>query len=175
MMYNNGMQHYLIEDNYQAVKLEFGNGSFSAFVVLPNEGTDINDFIASGELASLNGKSFIDKGIKFHLPKFKLLPEKLGLNEAYNALGIEDLSNARNYAVFTEQVSSAVKICQMSAIEFNEEGAEGAAVSWNVYPTVGEPDIEPPIPEVNVNRPFVILINEKTTGACLFAARITDL
>ena len=44
----------------------------------------------------------------------------LGLNEAYNALGIEDLSNARNYAVFTEQVSSAVKICQMSAIEFNE-------------------------------------------------------
>lgn len=175
MMYNNGMQHYLIEDNYQAVKLEFGNGSFSAFVVLPNEGTDINDFIASGELASLNGKSFIDKGIKFHLPKFKLLPEKLGLNEAYNALGIEDLSNARNYAVFTEQVSSAVKICQMSTIEFNEEGAEGASVSWNVYPTAGEPGIEPPIPEVNVNRPFIILINEKTTGACLFAARITDL
>ncbi len=58
MMYNNGMQHYLIEDNYQAVKLEFGNGSFSAFVVLPDEGTDINDFMPR-RVASLNGKSFI--------------------------------------------------------------------------------------------------------------------
>ncbi len=58
------------------------------FVVLHDEGTNINDFIASGELASLNGKSFRDKGIKFHLPKFKLRPqEKLGLNEAYKALG----------------------------------------------------------------------------------------
>lgn len=175
MMYSNGMQHYLVEDNYQAVKLDFGNGYFNAFIVLPAEGTNINDFIASEELASLNGKTFSDKGIKLHLPKFKLQPERVGLNEVYKTLGIEDFGNARNYAIFTERTSSAVEIFQMSTIEFNEEGAEGAGVTWNVYPTANEPGMEPPVPEVNVNRPFILLINEKTTGACLFAARITDL
>ena len=42
--------------------------------------------------------------------------------------------------------------------------------------TAPGPDAPAPTkPVMNVNRPFVFFINETTTGACLFATRVTDL
>ena len=68
------------------------------------------------------------------------------------------------------------KISQKATIEFTEEGAEGAGVTWTGLELAPGPDTPATTkPEMNFNRPFAFFINESTTGACLFATRVCNL
>ncbi len=63
-----------------------------------------------------------------------------------------------------------------ATIEFTEEGAEGAGVTWTGLELAPGPDTPATTkPEMNFNRPFAFFINESTTGACLFATRVCNL
>ncbi len=176
MMQHTGMQHYAESDNFQAVKMEYGKGAFEAVIVLPAEGLDINEFIASDELDKLANLKYNDEPIEFSLPKLKIEARKIWLNAPLAAMGIRNIGEMQNYSIFTETIEAKSNIYQKATIEFTEEGAEGAAITWNGMVTAPGPDAPAPAkPVMNVNRPFVFFINETTTGACLFATRVTDL
>lgn len=176
MMQHKGMQHYAETESFQAVRMEYGKGSFEAVIVLPAEGSDIDEFIASAELDKLASLKYNDEAIEFSLPKLKIEAQKIRLNTPLAAMGVKNIGVLQNYSMFTEKVEAKSNIYQKATIEFTEEGAEGAAVTWNgLEMSPGPDDPKPTLPVMSVNRPFVFFINETTTGACLFAARVTDL
>ena len=140
------------------------------------EGTDIKKSTASDELDKLANLKYNDEPIEFSLPKLKIEAREIWLNAPLAALGIRNIGEMQNYSIFTETIEAKSNIYQKATIEFTEEGAEGAAITWNGMVTAPGPDAPAPTkPVMNVNRPFVFFINETTTGACLFATRVTDL
>lgn len=176
MMFNGGMQHYAEAESFRAIKMEFGKGAFEAVLVLPNEKTNLNALIASDELSGLNMLRYEDTPVNFHLPRLKLSPEKIALNVPLATLGISDLGQLNKYVIFTTPVEAMSKIFQKATIEFTEEGAEGAGVTWTGLELAPGPDAPATTkPEMNFNRPFAFFINEATTGACLFATRVCNL
>ena len=145
-------------------------------LALMAEGTDIKKSTASDELDKLANLKYNDEPIEFSLPKLKIEARKIWLNVPLAAMGIRNIGEMQNYSIFTETIEAKSNIYQKATIEFPEEGAEGAAVTWNGMVTAPGPDAPAPaMPVMNVNRPFVFFINETTTGACLFATRVTDL
>ena len=63
---------------------------------------------------------------------------------------------------------------QKTGVEFNEAGAEGAAVTWALWEGASSGESAAPA-KVHFTRPFLFMIHEKSTGAILFAGRIVSL
>ena len=178
MMHKEGMQHVCLslDRSYRSLRLDFGNGAFAAHFVLPNE-MSVDEFIASPDCARALSESYFDENVILSLPAFKLAPEQpVSLNSALAALGMTSLGSYLPAKMFTQQVEAAYNVFQKSSLEFNEEGAEGASVTWTQMATSPDPDAAPAeTPVLSFDRPFVFVITEAKTGACLFAGKIVNL
>lgn len=172
MMYLRGMQHYCEGNDFQAVRMQFGFGIFEATVFLPAEGVDINDFIAKGEWAK--ELQYTDKTIDYYLPRFKFDSPKMQLTELLKDMGLKSLDRDI-FEMFEQRPGGDHKIYQRTSIEFNEEGAQGAAVTWNQMDGAYDPGYKPTIPVMRVDRPFIFTITAIPTGATLFIGRISDI
>lgn len=172
MMKKDGMQHVMVKDAYSAVKMDLGaSGKFYAMFVLPAEGTDINDFVATFNARTAN--SFIDVPVTFWLPKFKFETPKLRLNQPLADLGMPSLNALVETDFFMEKPVARYDVFQKAVINFEEKGAEGAAVTWaGMSWALGPDEPAPTKPEVKLNRPFLFFINEASTDACIFAGKM---
>lgn len=175
MMHKCGMQHYAEEADFQAVKMDVGTKGYETIFVLPSEGTSIADFVAADGLRRAADARYIDDGIDFILPRFKFNSDEMRLNEVLKSLGITNIETFDDFTAFEESVRGFFKVSQKTGVEFNEAGAEGAAVTWNSWDTsTGEEEELQPI-KAHFTRPFLFMIHEKSTGAILFAGRIVSL
>ena len=168
--------YYKAGDKYQAVKLSFGNKSFSVWFVLPEQGADINGFIPSFNAAELNSDYRV-KMVDLTLPKFKFATDEIELRDALCAVGVKEIFKGDNMKMFTTTFSGDLKVSQKSTIEFNEEGAEASSVTWGQWDNAVNPGDIPTIEPVKVtfDRPFLFFITEQQTGACLMAGKIAQL
>lgn len=177
MMYNDGMQHYAETETFQAVKMELGKeGILEATFVLPKAGIDIQEFVAGTSIAKIETARFYDDAIDLYLPKFEIpatVPWEL--NAALENLGIESINRMLKVSAFNEDVEASFKFFQSATVEVSEEGAEGAAVTWNFM--VGSSGVPVVVtkPKMEVNRPFMFYISHPSTGAILFAARVGQI
>ncbi len=176
MMNAASMQHYARGENFQAVRMEMGCGAIEALFILPNEGVDMHDFLKSN-IEAIHNASFVDKGIYFSFPRFKFVSNEMSLNDIFMNIGISSINRPDNSNVLEGCETLMHSIFQRTSLEFNEKGAEGAAVTWNIpqgaeLGSETEPD---PTPVVNVNRPFFLMVRVAATGAPLFAGRINNL
>lgn len=158
-------------DKFAVVTLPFGKGTFNAMMILPKEDTDIDGFIASGALKDLEGISSGVADVRLSMPKFKLEPEKMSLNPSLKTFGI-DLNGSEKVQMFTEIVDAYTNVFQKSTIEFNEKGAEAAAVTGGILDGAV---MSPKTVTMELNRPFVFMICERNTGLCLFAGKVAKL
>lgn len=175
MMHNEDIQHYAKGDDYDAVKIEMGNGTFAVTFILPEATADINDFISHFDYAALQAMKYRDRTIDLSLPCCKLTPSEITLKPALRSLGVNALFDDGTFTLFTEKMNAALEIKQKSAIEFNEKGAEGASVTWNIWQTSGLEGGKVEIPIVNFNRPFLFFVNETKSGICLMAGKVMNL
>ena len=176
MMYNRHDRAYAWGEDFQAVSLGFGEGRLSARVIMPDEGVDLNEFIADGRIAEVIRQRFEEYDVKLGLPRFKITPQSnMNLDKVFAELGIEGLAAPHKSRIFDGGSNTLTRCNQQCTAEFNEEGAEAAAV------TDGEIGVTAPGPnqygyvEVTFNRPFVFLIMENTTGRVLFAGKVANL
>jgi len=157
---------------YAAVELPYGDGTYSMTVLLPNEGSSADALIRSmnaGEWSQLQ-QGMAEGKTTVGLPKFTLEYES-NLNAVLQQMGMPTafttqadftgLNRAGNLRI------SFVK--QNTFVAVDEKGTEAAAVT-----TIGvELTSVGPGPIV-CDRPFVVLITEKQTGAVLFMGKIVD-
>ncbi|NXR22690.1 A1AT antiproteinase, partial [Cinclus mexicanus] len=149
-------------------------GNVTSFFVLPDEGTmkQVEDALLK-ETVSDWLRSFKKREIYLDLPKFsvsssydlKSLFKKMGVAEVFS--GQADLSGvAKNHLL---KVSEAI---HKATVDVTENGTEAAAVTLMEIMTMSLPF--PPPPRITFNRPFLMMIIDKTTDGLLFLGKIVN-
>ena len=113
------------------------------------------------------------QSLKLKLPKFKienkdLLTEtlkKMGISEAFTQGA--DFSNLSKDNLFISEIMQANYFC------IDEQGTEASAVTGTV--NITSPGGTPTAIDFHVNRPFLFIIKEKSTGTILFLGKINNL
>ncbi|MGD8282303.1 MAG: serpin family protein [Gemmatimonadota bacterium] len=159
--------------SYTAVELPYGGGAFSMIVILPAEGLTTRDVLAELDATAWDElvTGLWPRGLgRFALPKFTLSYDAW-LNDALASMGMEVAFTPA--ADFTRMSPAGDRMCisfvrQKTFMEVDERGTRAAAVT-----AVGIVETSLP-PEVVVDRPFVLVIRERLSGALLFAGLVGD-
>lgn len=172
MMCDNDTYLYMHTENASAVRLPFSKGMFYADFILPNEGTDINSYIASDDLETIQKGVFSKAVISLSLPRFSLNAKDvpfINYTGILQDLGITSLGEIRSFKYFNEDYQIPMDVFQGATVSFDETGAEAAAVSYAGL-------VGAPLPiAMTFDRPFVFFIHEAMTNRILFAGKVTDL
>ena len=174
MMYQESTYRCFVRDTLSAIEMPYGQGNFVMTVLVPGAGKTTSGLIAG--FNADNWKKWNDamdsSKVKISLPRFKISYENT-LNDLLSSMGMTDAFNP-NIADFTRiNTDGGLYISEVkhkTMVDVNEEGTTAAAVTSVGMSTTA---IQLPL-VINVNKPFVFVISEKTTGAILFTGRIMD-
>ena len=165
---------YYIGPEGALLELPYGEGSFVMDIFLPAEGVSAEEFASGldGEaLSTLTGLLQSDR-IKVTLPKFKAEYET-SLNATLQHLGMRDaFTPSADFSGMSKEPLMISEVKQKTFIEVNEEGSEAAAIT-----SVGmmRTSLGPEPFSFTVDRPFVFLIRERTSGTLLFMGIVRNL
>jgi serine protease inhibitor len=161
-------------DIFGAVEMPYGQGNFVMTILLPNTGKTTSDVLAA--FNADNWKKLNDglnpTSLQMNMPRFKMSYET-SLNSLLSSMGMADAFNS-SIANFTGiNAGGGLYISEVkhkTMVDVNEEGTVAAAVT-----SVGISNTSIQIPAViTINKPFIFVISEKSTGAILFTGRIMD-
>lgn len=173
MMFQESFFEISGREKYTVLRAPYANGSFAMNILLPNEGVKADDIISglnSEEWNNLRAEKPSVK-LKLYLPRFKtecsydLIAglQSLGMQKAFSDnTGFHNIADA-------PIVISDVK--HKTFIEVDEKGTEAAAATSIGFELTSMP---PQSAVFRVDRPFVFIISEKTSGAVLFAGKIEN-
>jgi serine protease inhibitor len=171
---------YLEHALCQVAELPYGNEAFSMVLMLPKPGVHVDrmikEFMNTEKWNSIvRGLKDFERKLTVSMPKFRFEYEK-NLIPTLEAMGMtipfmEGMADFSNMSPSGGLYIGLVK--QKTYVEVNEEGTEAAAVT---VVGVEKSSIEPddPLP-FYVNRSFVYVIKEKSTGIILFMGKMSDL
>ncbi|CAN5505989.1 serpin family protein [soil metagenome] len=173
MMFRNGDMRYSQGENYAAVALPFGdNKRVQLYVLLPNEGVDINTFVEGLDAAALDAikSTTWESEVDLTLPRFEL-DYDVDLKDTLCDLGLEPACLPG--ADFTGMADEALLISTVkhkTYAKFDEDGGEAAAVT-----AVGM-SLECMVytRKLCVDRPFVAILMDEGTDTLLFAGKIAS-
>ncbi len=176
MMNQNDHFDYLSSDQFEAIRLPYGDEAWNMIVVLPNELVTLEQL--QPELLN-NMKSwtqgFTIKNGSIHLPRFQMEYE-LGLNDFLSALGMDiafDPEGANFQSMGSTPPNIFIKnVKHKSYIDVNEEGTEAAAVT---SVEMGVTSIMMPDFDMIVDRPFFFAIEDRLTGAIVFMGNMVKM
>lgn len=163
---------YFENELLQAAELDYGRGNFSMVVLLPRPDYTVDDILEQMTSEQWNNwmASFNDIEVDFYLPKFSFDYEK-ELNQILSLMGMEiafDPDNADFSGIINDIDLYISKVKHKGFVEVDEEGTEAAAVTSVEISFTSVPDQL----IMNVNRPFIFAIREKTTNAIVFFGRL---
>lgn len=174
MMNRQGSYGYTSTGAFEAVDLPYGNGAFSMTVLLPTEGTELDELVTTMDANRWQEMTAALRPRDLHLslPRFRI-EYKEELNDALKALGMNS-GFTPGAADFSRMSSTAgrqlviSRVVQKSFVEVNEEGTEAtAATSVEIVETSMPPG-------VRIDRPFLFAIRERFSGTILFMGKIVD-
>jgi serpin B len=155
-------------DGYSAVKLPYDGNELSMVVVVPDEGTALADFESglTGERLAGIVDGLAPAAVDLALPRFEA-ETALDLGAPLTAMGLAvpggDLSGVTPGAAIDQAVHAA-------NITVDEKGTEAAAATAMMGVTSMPTDVL----QIDVDRPFLFLVQHEATGAPLFYGRILD-
>ncbi|MGD1049796.1 MAG: serpin family protein [Solirubrobacteraceae bacterium] len=161
--------------DYQAVDLPYRSSSLSLLAILP-VGESVARFEATLTAAKLAAlvSSLHARSVNLLMPKIHLRTQT-ALNAPLEALGMTDaFSPSANFSGITARVPLRISVVEHAAdLKVDEQGTVAAAATGIVGPTA---IARPPGPTVTVDldRPYLLLLRDDTSGAILFVARVED-
>lgn len=176
-MHNTGAYAYAEGEGYQALEMTFRGGDLAMVLLLP-DAANFDAFEAGLDAASLD--TIIDTLADAHgtvaVPKFQFESE-FQLKQMLQSLGMTSVFD-ENLANLSGMQSADARdklfvddAYHKTFIAIDENGAEAAAATGIVVGTTSAP-IE--TFDFNANRPFLLLIRDRVTGALLFFGRVVD-
>lgn len=175
MMHQNSRFNYTDDETMQLVELPYGNKAFSMMVLLPKEGkklTDVTQVLKSENYWSNLKSRMSKKKVDLFLPKFKTEYSKklndvlidMGMGVAFDD-GRADFSRMSNREAFISLVR------QDTFIATDEVGTEAAAVTTVGITVTSLPPADEKV-MFKADRPFIYIIQEKSTGSVLFMGAV---
>jgi serine protease inhibitor len=138
-------------------------------VLLPPSGSAVPPVDTLAALYASGTREFVDLA----LPRFRVTGE-VTLNTPLQTVGVQRAFDP-DRADFSGLVSEPLHISlvqHQAVLRVDEQGFEGAAATAVVMRTVSMVVAEP-VP-FHVDRPFLVVVRHKATGAVYFLARVTD-
>lgn len=173
MMHRQGDATFFQATGVRGVELPYGRGAYVMTLVLPDPGTRLADVVAGLDAAKWN--QWLASGhtaeVQLGLPRFKLSWSS-GLNAPLIALGMgtafsPGLADFRGMSPAGDKLYiSSVK--QKTFVDVNEEGTEAAAATSVEISLTSMPQTV----TLTFDRPFLLAIREKFSGAILFLGAI---
>jgi serpin B len=167
---------YVFGQGYQAVKLPYYGGGASMVFLVPDRGW-FEAFEGSLDVESLAAilQEMNHGHVKLTVPKFEF-GSTLALRPALSSMGMplafcmpgadfSGMTGGRDF--FIEDV------LHQAFVSVDETGTEAAAASV-ILVVPGMPAATPEPVEITIDRPFVFLIRDDTTGLILFLGRVQD-
>lgn len=160
--------------NAVVAELPYGGDAYAMTILLPDEGVDVNAFVAGlgPTVFEDAAASLADSKVGIYLPKFRLAWEDT-LNDELKSMGMQQAFKP-DEAHFT-RISGPLGdhlyidfVKQKAFVDVNEVGTEAAAVT-----VVGVGVTSAPVP-VRIDRPFVFAIRERISGTILFLGKIVE-
>ncbi len=169
MMHQEKLLYYMEDDNWQVLKLPYGNGAYMMTLLLPQPGKVLekeiqNLMVENWEKYQWNREEAI---VDVKLPRFES-NSSIDLEEVMSALGMpRAFTPAAEFPDFCNVPTYIGLMKQVAKIKVNEEGTEAAAITiiGEKATSVGS---EPKRVNFHANRPFLYIISEESTGAIFF-------
>ncbi len=159
-------------EGFRAVDLPYGRQHFAMSVILPDEGVAVDEvaagLAAGGWAGIVNG--FADEETTVELPKFTLEFEQslvdvlsaLGMAEAFDPVAADFTGINANGGLFISDVK------HKTFVQVDEVGTEAAAVTSVDVAAGSAPE------PFRVDRPFLVVLHDRHSGAILFMGKIVD-
>jgi len=165
---------YTSNEDFTAVELPYGDSTFSMVVMLPSPGKEVSDLVA--KLDVVHWDSWFDNsklmGVQVDFPKFKYDFKEL-LNDPLINLGL-GVAFSQSDADFTKINPAGnlfiSRVIHQTFIDVQEEGTEAAAATIVEMCDSGIGGSSPIY--FRVNKPFLYLIKENSTGAIIFIGKV---
>lgn len=174
MMHQRNMFDYTENDDYQVLRLPYGNKSFVMTILLPKTDSNAIPKVPSAKTWQLlNGcSSMCERSVDVKLPRFETNTDII-MNNIMSNLGMPDAfdSEKADFRNFCNVSTYIGLMKQVAKIRVDEEGTEAAAVTVTAFDSClgAEPDCV----NFHANHPFLYVISEKHTGAVFFIGQFT--
>ena len=185
-MYRGIYGGYAKRKGYEVVAIEYSASNLQFVVLLPDERRGLAALEANLTPRMLTECTHLDHGriVKLWMPKFQIDPTSLPLEIELKQLGMktafdEPKSSANFDGVAPRKPDDYLYISDVfhkTWLSLDEQGTEAVAVSEGFMAPFGTGRIPTPPPEVSVHvdHPFLFVIQQCDTGACLFIGRVTE-
>ena len=165
--------NYYEDKDAQIIELPYKADSMSAVIILPNENTDINDYISELDDDKLQKslKRMSPQFVNLELPKFEIEFSAL-LNTILQNMGM--VLPFKGNADFTGIVDGSLyisKVVQKSYLSVDEHGTEATSASAVVMPKSIPPTMA-------IDRPFIFMLKNSKfpqNYEMLFMTKIEEL
>ncbi len=169
MMHQTSVFDYTENDDCQALRLPYGNGAFTATILLPRKEKTVSEILQSltADTWQEQYQNMSSMEVDVKLPRFETKSD-IDLKTVMAALGMPDAFDAMkaDFSNFCHVDTYIDLMKQMARIKVNEEGAEAAAVTViGMIEACAGPD---PKIEFHADRPFLYVISEVSSGVILF-------
>ena len=170
---------HALNEYAEIISLPYGNRTFSMYVILPSvEGQAGNyEMIYDRFIENIDYDWWIatksqmnaDENIRVKMPKFKIetLCPMIGVTTMRELSAVVDNPDMSN---MTDSEINFLRLNQYSSIEVMEKGTVAASVTKGDLMATSPMSVN-----MNINRPFIFLIEERSTGAILFMGKVMKL
>ena len=174
-MHNKAYFPYYMGPEGSMVELPYGDDmNFVMDVIIPPDGLSADEFVTgldSESLSRLSAGLQTDE-IRLILPSFKAEYD-VSLNAALQRLGMKEaFTSSADFSGMSGDPLMISEVKQKTFIEVNEEGSEAAAIT---SVSMMRASLGPEPVRFTVDRPFVFLIRERTSGTVLFMGLVRNL
>lgn len=173
MMAKTDRMNYAEYQGAQMVELPYEGERYAMYVVLPPKGLSLDKMISyvNENLYEQAMSMMTAQKVRLTLPKLKIETEMV-LNKTLQHMGVKTaFTSAANFKGIAEMGPLVLdQVKQKCYIDVSEKGTEAAAVtSIGVRLTSARPET---LVTMNVDRPYVFFIADRTNGNILFAGRV---
>ncbi|MEI7766015.1 MAG: serpin family protein [Phycisphaerae bacterium] len=158
--------------NTKIIELDYAGEQMTMRLALPPEGMKLAD-LNTIQMDIITTQPLRASEVAVWLPRLKV-EDKHSLKSALTALGIKSaFTNTADFSGITGKAELQIsEVVQKTFLEVNEEGTEAAAATGIIMAPTAMP-MEPPKPlEFRADRPYLLQIIHRPTGAVLFTGRI---
>lgn len=160
-------------ETMMGMSLRYGNGSYYMTVIKPYDGVSVDDVIGTLARASYDSFKINSKtaDITLTMPRYKINSE-ISFRDILPNMGYDKIFGV-DYPLMASSYSILSEVKQKTSINVDEEGAEAVAVTGGFIDGAVEPgEKEYPKVTLNLDSPFLFIIEETSTGSILFIGKV---
>lgn len=165
---------YLENEKATGFLKDYEGGQYAYLALLPREDDSMADYLASltgSELVSLLDNASQER-VRIAMPRYQL-EQFVKLEQALQAMGMTDaFTDSADFTDLSDEPLCISRVLHKTYLKVDEEGTEAAAATAVI---VEKAAAMPDYKEVVLDRPFVMGIVDKTTGALIFLGVVNTI